>query len=151
MQEDQIWKQSSSLEERCVRYASIVLPSQTRQQASQPASVAVVLSLDDHKDSARRADAFHLPSSTQAAFSSHLVYLPSTSPSPPPNHTINPHHSTICLLHSVALTVDSLISIQSSRFARLVTPSHCHHQLSASLPSTLRSAPLSTAHPSLFT
>jgi hypothetical protein len=40
-----------------------------------------------------------------------------------PTHTINPHHSTICFLHSLALTVGSLISIQSSRQITLVTPS----------------------------
>jgi hypothetical protein len=41
--------------------------------------------------------------------------------SSPPTHTINPHHSTICFLHSLALTVGSLISIQSSRQITLVT------------------------------
>jgi hypothetical protein len=47
----------------------------------------------------------------------------SLSSSSSPTHTINPHHSTICFLHSLALTVGSLISIQSSRQITLVTPS----------------------------
>jgi hypothetical protein len=42
---------------------------------------------------------------------------------PTPNSYNQPTHSTICFLHSLALTVGSLISIQSSRQINLVTPS----------------------------
>lgn len=53
----------------------------------------------------------------------HPLSLSLSSSFSPPTHTINPHHSTICFLHSLALTVGSLISIQSSRQITLVTPS----------------------------
>jgi hypothetical protein len=52
-----------------------------------------------------------------------ILSLSLSSSFSPPTHTINPHHSTICFLHSLALTVGSLISIQSSRQITLVTPS----------------------------
>ena len=72
---------------------------------------------------------FWLPPTSPLRSRSHLLshyiifLLPPSSFFSPPTHTINPHHSTICFLHSLALTVGSLISIQSSRQITLVTHS----------------------------
>jgi hypothetical protein len=73
-------------------------------------------------DSARRHTSY-LTSISRSHPSRSLLPLPLSSSFSPPTHTINPHHSTICFLHSLALTVGSLISIQSSRQITLVTPS----------------------------